>query len=406
MAAKMIQYIVFLMLDYAAMVIYAGRARRYSESVLEEQRKNKKILLPAATLILIWMVVFSGLPVIVILLFLYCTLLIYFLFSHRNDLPVALFASGTFLFHIADLYMLFFGIFSLTCEIQSLECFRSDSLYLVLILLVILASMVCLEIFIRIFDQAAIQILINNKRQLRFAATSLMFIDIYLLTLSIVYDNSMYTNMILLFLIITSLLLFGAFYTSFIHAVKMSLLELYERGYKDLEFKLEQSNRSLGELKNEAYTDALTKVASRRYGLMGLERMMEEEKCLSVCLIDLDSLKEVNDTLGHQEGDRYLVEVAHVLAAFFGSKYVCRLGGDEFLVIMPDESEEGALEQMKKVGSKMEEHFRKLRIPSHPSISYGVVEKGVLPIGSVNDLLEIADSRMYEMKKERHKMRQ
>lgn len=402
----MIQYIVFLAIDYAAMVIYAGRARCYADSVLDVQRKNGKAALRVTALILMWMTVFSGFPIIVILLFLYSILLMYFLLSHKNDLSVALFASGTFLFHIADLYMMFFGIFSLTCEIGSIDDFRRDRLYLVLILLVILASMVCLEIFSRIFDQAAIQILINNKGQLRFAATSLLFIDIYLLTLSVVYDSSIDTNLIMLFLIITSILLFGAFYTSFIHAVKMSLLELYERGYKDLEFKLEQSNRSLGELKNEAYTDALTKVASRRYGLMGLECMMEEEKRLSVCLIDLDGLKEVNDTLGHQEGDRYLVEVAHVLTAFFGSKYVCRLGGDEFLVIMPDESEEGALEQMKKVGSKMEEHFRKLRIPSHPSISYGVAEMGVLPIGSVNDLLEIADSRMYEMKKERHKMRQ
>lgn len=402
----MIQYIVFLAIDYAAMVIYAGRARYYSDSVLDVQRKNGKAALSVTALILMWMTVFSGFPIIVILLFLYSILLMYFLLSHKNDLPVALFASGTFLFHIADLYMMFFGIFSLTCDIGSIDYFRRDRLYLVLILLVILASMVCLEIFSRIFDQTAIQILINNKGQLRFAATSLLFIDIYLLTLSVVYDSSIDTNLIMLFLIITSILLFGAFYTSFIHAVKMSLLELYERGYKDLESKLEQSNRSLGELKDEAYTDVLTGVASRRYGLLVLERLLEERKRLSVCLIDLDGLKEVNDSLGHQEGDRYLIGVAHVLAAFFGMKYVCRLGGDEFLVIMPDRNEEEALDQMDKVSGKMGEYFQKAGNPAHPSISYGVVEAGRFPVYSVKDLLGLADSKMYEMKKERHKMRQ
>ena len=58
---------------------------------------------------------------------------------------------------------------------------QGNYLYLILILLVLLASIICLEIFDRLFDQNSIQILIGNKRQLRFAATSLMFIDVYLL---------------------------------------------------------------------------------------------------------------------------------------------------------------------------------------------------------------------------------
>lgn len=58
---------------------------------------------------------------------------------------------------------------------------QGNYLYLILILLVLLASNICLEIFDRLIDQKSIQILIGNKRQLRFAVTSLMFIDVYLL---------------------------------------------------------------------------------------------------------------------------------------------------------------------------------------------------------------------------------
>ena len=58
---------------------------------------------------------------------------------------------------------------------------QGNYLYLILILLVLLAYIICLEIFDRLIDQKSIQILIGNKRQLRFAATSLMFIDVYLL---------------------------------------------------------------------------------------------------------------------------------------------------------------------------------------------------------------------------------
>ena len=58
---------------------------------------------------------------------------------------------------------------------------QGNYVYLILILLVLLASIICLEIFDRLIDQKSIQILIGNKRQLRFAVTSLMFIDVYLL---------------------------------------------------------------------------------------------------------------------------------------------------------------------------------------------------------------------------------
>lgn len=403
---EVVQYVGFLLMDYVAMVAYAGRAGRYSQSVLDVQVAGRKAVLPAASLILLWMVVFSGLPVMVIYLFLYSALLLYFLLYYGNSLSVALFASGTFLFHIADLYMMLFGIFSLICNVQSMKSFQGNYLYLALVLLVVLASMICLEIFGRMFDQAAIQILIGNKRQLRFAATSLMFIDIYLLVLSIVYDSSTYTGLILLFLIITGVLLVGAFYTAFIHAVRMSVLELYESKFKDLESQLEQSNRSLGKLKDEAYTDVLTGTASRRYGLLRLERMVQERGALAVCLVDLDGLKKVNDTLGHKAGDRYLVGVAHGLSGFFGARHVCRLGGDEFLVMLQDKEEQEARELMEQACRRIEEAFRSQGSAFSPSVSYGIAELGELPFGTVADLLELADRKMYEMKEKRHKMRQ
>lgn len=404
--AEMAGYVGFVLIDYVAMILFAGMASRYSESVLDLKKAGRKALLPAAAMVLMWMVVFSGLPVMVVYLFLYSMLLLYFLLSYDDNLSAAMFASGTFMFHVADLYMMLFGIFSLLCDIETMETFQGDFLYLILVLLVLLSSMVSLEIFNRMIDKEAVQILIRNKRQIRFAATSLMFIDIYLLILSIVYDRSTYTSLMLLFLVITSILLFGAFYTSFIHAVRMSVLEMYESRFKDLESQLEQSNRSLGKLKDEAYTDALTGVASRRYGLLDLDRMLQEKRDLSACLIDLDGLKAVNDTLGHQEGDRYLKGVARVLRDTFGARKVCRLGGDEFLAVLPGKTEQEVEALMEAACRNMEEAFRRQGLPVSPSVSYGVAEAGKMPFGSVSDVLELADRRMYEMKKKRHKTRQ
>ena len=72
---EVLQFGGFLLMDYAAMVVYAKRAVRYSKSLLDAQRPENSAAFYGASLLFLWMVVFSGLPVIVIFLFLYniCT---------------------------------------------------------------------------------------------------------------------------------------------------------------------------------------------------------------------------------------------------------------------------------------------------------------------------------------------
>ena len=284
-----------------------------------------------------------------------------------------------------------------------MESFRGSYLYPALILLVALASTISLEVFRRTISQDAIQKLISNRNQLYFTTTSQLLIDAYLFILSIAFDGNPYTGLMLLFFVVTSVLLFGAFYTSFIHAVKMSILEVYETKSRELEQLLEQTNRDIGELKSEAYTDVLTNTSSRRYGLLALQRALKEKKKLCVCMIDLDGLKYVNDTLGHQEGDRYLTAVARVLLELFERKNVSRLGGDEFLVLLPDRNEEEAELLMQEVNKRLAQFFLWPDKKICPIVSYGIADAQKLPVCSVSDLLHAADEKMYEMKKHRKK---
>ena len=95
------------------------------------------------------------------------------------------------------------------------------------------------------------------------------------------------------------------------------------------------------QLQHQAAYDALTGLPNRR---MFGERLREEiarasrhGSALAVMFIDLDHFKEVNDTLGHQAGDRLLLEVGrHIRHLVRESDVVARLGGDEFVVILPD----------------------------------------------------------------------
>jgi diguanylate cyclase (GGDEF)-like protein len=112
-----------------------------------------------------------------------------------------------------------------------------------------------------------------------------------------------------------------------------------------------------------------------------------------VAIVDLDRFKEVNDSLGHHNGDRLLAELAARLAAHMGpSDTVARLGGDEFGIVLLDATDaEEALRRVRHVIDR-EVEVSGLPISVEASIGYVVVPDDG---GQVDDLLQRADVAMY-----------
>ncbi len=87
--------------------------------------------------------------------------------------------------------------------------------------------------------------------------------------------------------------------------------------------------------------DFLTGLCLRYDGERAIkERLQEQAGCL--CLADVDGLRHVNDSRGHLEGDRFLLEVAGILREYEGGNLLCRFGGDEFILFLSGADEEGA----------------------------------------------------------------
>ena len=127
---------------------------------------------------------------------------------------------------------------------------------------------------------------------------------------------------------------------------------------------------------------------------------------LSICFLDLDWLKKVNDEHGHQEGDKLLKKVALVIKNNIReSDIFCRMGGDEFLVIFPDSSEEAAEGIWQRILTDFQKMNRsqECKYPMH--VSHGIVEyhKGCFEEGKeIDELIELVDKRMYK-EKQQHK---
>ncbi len=153
-------------------------------------------------------------------------------------------------------------------------------------------------------------------------------------------------------------------------------------------------------LKKQSITDPLTGLYNRRYFYKCiLEEMTKAYRTchpITLMLIDLNNLKEMNDEYGHNEGDRLLEHFAQSVTKVRSNfDSVFRFGGDEFVIILPDCNEENAEE----IGTRLNDELSKFN--SKVSLSYGTIN---LPLVeqpenlNIDHYLKIADDRMYRYK--------
>jgi diguanylate cyclase (GGDEF)-like protein len=155
----------------------------------------------------------------------------------------------------------------------------------------------------------------------------------------------------------------------------------------------EAARRAQDELRVQATTDALTGLANRMSITATLAASLEREPT-AVMFVDLDGFKEVNDRLGHERGDAVLVEAADRIATSLdGTGTVGRLGGDEFLVVLPPLARPDLLATADRI-------LRSLQQPWYEggSITASIGIAVAAPSESADHLLDRADAAMYDAK--------
>ncbi|MBR4628618.1 MAG: GGDEF domain-containing protein [Ruminococcus sp.] len=159
------------------------------------------------------------------------------------------------------------------------------------------------------------------------------------------------------------------------------------------------NHQIMSHLKVMSTIDALTQVSSRNAMDERVKKLVSGESKLpdtmGVAFIDLNGLKNVNDTKGHNAGDMFLNRAASVLKLAFGDYEIYRAGGDEFVVLCPDITQ-----------NIMEERITQLRALSDNThdVSFSVGYVWLSGSYDINSAMRTADERMFKDKEEYYKL--
>jgi diguanylate cyclase (GGDEF)-like protein len=169
-------------------------------------------------------------------------------------------------------------------------------------------------------------------------------------------------------------------------------------------FETEEARRDSRRFEEMSLRDPLTGLYNRRFVddrlPVLLHRAADGAEPLSVALVDLDHFKQINDTHSHEVGDTVLVRVAEVLTEVVGELgYVARMGGEEFLLLLPDTDAPAALARCEQVRAALRDHpWEPLAAPLTVRASIGTTTV-TGDHGSQATVLARADQNLYAAKR-------
>lgn len=177
---------------------------------------------------------------------------------------------------------------------------------------------------------------------------------------------------------------------------------------RELESKVKARTQELENLnihlETLSLTDQLTGLKNRRFALTKLSKLWiestENDTELTCMMIDADNFKEINDNYGHDAGDIVIKELGKILEGSISlPDIVCRLGGDEFIIICPGKDKTEGFELAKEIKQRVNSKIIKAgKGEWKGSVSIGISSR-VYNTRDFNELIKHADNNVYEAKR-------
>lgn len=179
------------------------------------------------------------------------------------------------------------------------------------------------------------------------------------------------------------------------YALRMSELFSYREKTRRMQEELYQKEEEEKTLSQAVCRDALTGCYNRAHVDSVIKDLTESHTRFTLCFLDLNCLKYVNDHFSHEEGDKYLLTVAQIIREEFSryQDFLFRYGGDEFLILLVGIDYLHVKERMELINLKLGQRKKEENIPFPMSVSYGIVESQER--NSIKAVIHLADTRMY-----------
>lgn len=236
---------------------------------------------------------------------------------------------------------------------------------------------------------------------LELMAGLLLYLDLNLILYSAPFDDLLLKA----WAIKSCLVSFIGYYVAIWYTWRICVLTDYQEKNKALAHALASWRQIVPGLRQDAVQDALTGLYNRQYAEDVLSRVYAQDAPFVLCFVDLDGLKQMNDSCGHDAGDRYLRTVAVHLRRVFRREHdlLFRYGGDEFLCLVRGLSAQEAARRLDHVNAALAAPGPDEGFALPVSISYGAVESR--GFSDAAQLIAAADRQMYAQKQHKCRLR-
>ncbi len=262
------------------------------------------------------------------------------------------------------------------------------------------------EVVKKYIDDTSIQrVTVKSKHSIILLCSIILIVVLQIDHSATMMTDVFFPEQIILSLAISLASLF-TFYLFFLYAIILIDASLYKR-YSDKVLGEQQIiSKQKESLLTKIERDELTGVFNRGYIMDELERMCKEDsEPFYILFVDINALKYTNDTYGHKAGDRLIIKVTHaILNTVRDYDIVARIGGDEFLVVMPRTQSEDCNNVVGRIMQCIERQNETEEFLISASIGSIYADERVREKG-VSYILSVADENMRKSKDLFYKMR-
>ncbi len=400
--------IVVFAVSIITMFIYQFSIFSYASSLLIGGIKNKWVFTGLSLLntLILACVQYLQLDLYVIIIMFLIVLTIEFKLISKTDFVQVFCGASIFVLHISALITPVIIIFSNIFNISPANLIK-DTIYdhIVVIILCVVLSFAH-EIVKRYIDNTSIQrVTVKSKHSIILLGSIVLIVVLQIDHSAAMMTDVFYPEQIILSLAISlaSLLIF---YLFFLYAINLIDASLYKRYSDEVIGEQKKISKQKESLLTKIERDELTGVFNRRYIMDELERICEEgSDSFYILFVDINALKYTNDTYDHKAGDRLIIKIAHaILNTVREYDIVARIGGDEFLVVLPKAKSEDCQNIIERTTQAIERQNETEDFLVSASIGSIYVDDKIKQKG-VSYILSVADENMRKNKELFYKQR-